>query len=174
MFARLAKGLNPCAGAFALRTFKDANPGELTQSALDMQTGLYLDGDCGKLRGKGAAQIKLNQSAPVTEVQVTVNDTKATFYVDRRSGYTLIGRAFADKLGIRATGPEILTYGVSSLKSARLAVLDSLRVQTAVAGRVQVAVVGGLPQGIHGVLGRSFFWRFAVRATFDSITLAPR
>lgn len=163
----------PCVGAFALQYYSDAQQGDMNQRAKDLHAELHLAGSCDKLAGKGSARIQLARKGPVTKAKVRVNGKPATFLVDLRSGYTLVSKAFAAKQSIESDGPELSVFTAGKLRTGKLATLGKLQLARASATDV-IALVAELPDGIDGVLGVSFFWRFEVLEGTDSIKISAR
>jgi predicted aspartyl protease len=173
--ARVSKDLGePCVGAYALQYYSDAHDGDVNRRAKDLLAELHLAGNCAKVGGKGKARIVLDSKKPITRVKVRINGKPATFMVDIRSGYTVVATSVAQKLGLEASDePALYVYTGGKLRSGARTRLATLKLEGASAKDVH-ALVADLPEGIDGVLGLSFFWRFEVLDSGDAYLLKAR
>ena len=165
----------PCEAAAALRLFIDAKAGEVSSRITDRHQRLALSKSChGQKDVSGSATIALDPEALFSTVEVRIGDREYKFAVDTASGLSILGAELADTLGIEGSGSELSTLALGAIRTGRPAQIRSMDVRSAIATKVDVLVVDELPEGIDGVVGLSYLWRFSYEAWPDKIALVAR
>ena len=78
------------------------------------------------------------------------------------------------KAGIQEGSDEVSLYLGGDIVPARVAQVERVSLGPASARRVAVAVVDKLPDGVDGMIGLSFLWRFTTDTSGNKLTLAAR
>ncbi|MBI3185009.1 MAG: RDD family protein [Myxococcales bacterium] len=165
----------PCEAAFALQYWLEQRPDQEEDWALERRSELFLAGGCDKLAGRGKATLRFEPGQPVVKVAARLNGKPAQLVISGRTSYTLVGSAFASRIGLKPSEqPAIEVRAAGKMVPARLVELDRLGLGKASAERLRVAVVEELPEGTDAILGVNFFWRFLVTAEPDGLLLSAR
>lgn len=164
-----------CEAADALRLYIDAQDNEVGTRFRDRLQSLALSGGCrAPKRARGAATIPLDPGALVSAVEARLDEHRTDLVVDPRAGLTVVGAALAAELGLEPSGPEVATFAIGDVMVGRTARIGSIHVLTASARDVDVLVTDDLPDGIEGVLGLSYLWRFIHVTSPEKIDLVAR
>lgn len=169
----------PCEALVTLDRYVDLNP-DLRRSATiqrRIDAARLLGGGCASFAGKGTASFSPDADQLVrAPIRANVGPTHAEgkFVVDEQSSYVVLTRAFADKLGVSA-GVDVSLLVAGQITHGKHATVDALEAGGARAERVEVVVVETLPvEGIDGLLGTSFLWRYTWQKRDGGLTLRPR
>jgi tetratricopeptide (TPR) repeat protein len=146
-----------CDGAAALQAFTDANGGNVTDTVVDRQARLHLEGDCDRARGVGGFQAPTTRS---DKIPVTVGTARGSFLFGDTTGYTLLSAAFAERAGVTAGTRVHEAYVLDQIIRGKDAVAAKVTFQGGSATDIHVLIVDTLPASLDGVLGQSFLYRF--------------
>jgi tetratricopeptide (TPR) repeat protein len=126
--------------------------------------------------GTGTATGSLSAGGGSPPLRVAVNG-KATgdFALDLETGFTMLSRAFANKLGLPRGKPFLGWYG-QELQTGHFVSLREVTWDGAKAWRVEALILESPPFFTDGVLGRTFLLRFTGSYNEDhtQVTLKPR
>ena len=165
----------PCEGAFALQYLSEKRPERVGQWASEKINELHLAaGGCADLAGKGRASLGREPSSPLVKVEATVGGQTGVFIVSEQIAYVTVARELAQKAGIQEGSDEVSLYLGGDIVPARVAQVERVSLGPASARRVAVAVVDKLPDGVDGMIGLSFLWRFTTDTSGNKLTLAAR
>jgi predicted aspartyl protease len=161
-----------CEGIAALLHLMDENPEAAEGWAGASLSELQVGADCAKTSGRGKATLSIASDASV-RAQVEIDRKKGRFLV-HPTGYVTITKAFAEKIGLKASDTAVDVRVAERVVSARVAIADRIAVGKSSAERVPVAIVDELPEDIDGLLGLSYLWRFRIVRNERSLVLEPR
>ena len=172
--SRLADEIGPCPGAFAHALYVREKPEPSRRWAEEEAGNLLLSGSCGRLAGMGFATVAVDSGIPLTVTRAKVGGKTGKFAISRSSGTVALSSAFAKRAKVVGAEPQVRIYVAGAFTSGRLATLDRVQVGEAVASEVPAAIVEEVPEGLDGVLGLSFLWRFATVRTPEAIEILGR
>ena len=167
-----------CDGAFAVAHFLDEEPGASARYYGDLESKLWVEGDCTTVAGRGRAAVHIDR------VDARLAGHPGRFRIDLTLAHVVVTRDFATRAALIApgaqAGPSVTILLGGEPVTAEVARVADIAVGGASARDFEVMVVDGLPNppaGTHaarshdaaldGLLGQDFLWRFA-RPDFDA------
>lgn len=164
-----------CDGAFAVAHFLDEVPGASARYYGDLESKLWVEGDCTTVAGRGRAAVH------VDGVDATLAGHAGRFRIDLNLAHVVVTRKFAERAALIApgdqAGPSVTILLGGEPVTAQVARVSDIAVAGASARDFEVMVVDALPdapaggarakkQGrgaaaLDGLLGQDFLWRFA-------------
>lgn len=135
-------------------------------------------GNCASKYTSGTAKIRQRSSKAIL-VRAKVNGVSGKFLLDTGASYVSVNRSFAERAKLQqVAGSKVLLRTANGMTVGRVAVADSIAVQTAKAHQVTVVTLSGskdqLGKEIDGLLGLSYLARFDMQFANGVWTLNAR
>jgi tetratricopeptide (TPR) repeat protein len=167
----------PCEALVALERYGEvlgAADGDLKRLMADNR---LRGGGCKDFAGRGTTIFKPSEDGLVraqAKLRAGEKTETATLVVEEETGYVVLTRPLAERLGLElTTAIQVNIGGVAT--DAKLATLDLIEAGATHASTVEVAVVDSLPvEHVDGLLGLSYLWRFRMKAHNGALSLRPR
>lgn len=161
-----SQGMN-CEAASALQEWADANP-ELADNQLAHLINRYRNrGNCGGVYSRGHGEFRQAVSgSDVILSEVKVNGRKGRFIIDTGASLVALSSSFAKRAGLKPrANSKMLLSTANGIAHGNRVTLDLVKIGGVEAQHVQgvmMQAADALPDGVDGLLGRSFLARFDV------------
>lgn len=161
-----SEGMN-CEAASALQEWGDSNS-DLADNQLSHLINSYRSkGNCGGVYSRGEEEFKQAVSgSDVILSEVEVNGRKGRFVIDTGASLVTLSSSFAKRVGLKPkANSKMLISTANGIAQGNRVALDIVKIGSVEAQHVQGVMMqtsDALPDGVDGLLGRSFLARFDV------------